>query len=67
MVSLLSQRQQRATDSCRRLSLLKRLNPDAHAATVWLRNNRDLFEARVHEPLMLNIKLRDQGFLEFFL
>ncbi|XP_037629733.1 structural maintenance of chromosomes protein 5 [Sebastes umbrosus] len=38
---------------------------DTHAALQWLRQNRQLFDGNVHEPMMLVINVKDHRFAKF--
>ncbi|XP_074500603.1 structural maintenance of chromosomes protein 5 [Sebastes fasciatus] len=38
---------------------------DTHAALQWLRQNRELFDGNVHEPMMLVINVKDHRFAKF--
>lgn len=55
--SLEKQRVAYAEQSARRLALLQKYHADTHAAVLWLRANRSLFQAEVLEPAFLHIKL----------
>nr|CAB3266388.1 structural maintenance of chromosomes protein 5-like [Phallusia mammillata] len=43
----------------RRLEFLRRKNKDCYNAIVWLRSNRSMFKATIHEPILLTIDMKD--------
>ncbi|XP_034001220.1 structural maintenance of chromosomes protein 5 [Trematomus bernacchii] len=44
---------------------LKGRHRDTHAAIQWLRQNKQLFEGNVHEPMMLVINVKDPRFAKY--
>lgn len=40
----------------KRLETLRNYSEDAYKAVMWLRENRDLFQHPVHEPMMLEVR-----------
>ena len=43
----------------RKETVLEKENPDTYAGVIWLRSNQNKFKARVHEPLMLCLDVKD--------
>lgn len=41
----------------RKEEMLRSRFRDTHTAMLWLRNNRDLFEGNVYEPMMLVVRV----------
>ncbi|XP_060521570.1 structural maintenance of chromosomes protein 5 isoform X2 [Cylas formicarius] len=44
-----------------RFEQLRRLNSDAYAAVLWLRNNKHLFSGEIFEPIMLEVNILDNS------
>ncbi|XP_076240283.1 structural maintenance of chromosomes 5 isoform X2 [Calliopsis andreniformis] len=49
----------------KRLQLLKERSNDAYKAVQWLRGNRDKFAGTVHEPILLNINVKDASYAKY--
>jgi len=49
----------------RKLETLRRENPDAFTGVMWLRDNRHMFKAPVHDPIMLTLDVRDKNFAKY--
>lgn len=45
----------------RKESVLEKENPDTYKGVLWLRKNQHIFKAKVHEPLMLCLDIKDQS------
>lgn len=43
-----------------RLNVLKQRHPDVYTATMWLKDNRHLFNGVVYDPVMLEINVKDR-------
>ncbi|XP_051166122.1 structural maintenance of chromosomes protein 5 [Leptopilina boulardi] len=54
----------RAVDA-QRLELLRQRNPDAYKGVLWLRENKHIFSAPVHEPMFLNINVKDPKYSKY--
>lgn len=54
----------RAVDT-QRLELLRQRNPDAYKGVLWLRENRNMFSAPVHEPMFLNINVKNPMYSKY--
>lgn len=58
---------QAASDvDAKRLELLRRYSPDAHKGVLWLRQNRQKFTSTIHEPMLLNIHVKDARYSKYF-
>ncbi|XP_067207450.1 structural maintenance of chromosomes protein 5 [Linepithema humile] len=49
----------------KRLELLKQKSIDAYKGVVWLRQNTDKFQAKVHEPMLLNINVIEASYAKY--
>ncbi|KAI5632265.1 AAA domain-containing protein [Phthorimaea operculella] len=49
----------------KRLEVLRAYSEDAYKAVAWLRENRDMFEHPVYEPMMLEINFTDPKFARY--
>ncbi|CAG9122334.1 unnamed protein product [Plutella xylostella] len=49
----------------KRLAVLRESSEDAYKAVTWLRQNRDMFEDEVYEPMVLEINFTDQKFARY--
>jgi len=49
----------------RKLATLQRENPDAFNGVMWLRDNRDMFRAPVHDPIMLTLDVKDRNYARY--
>jgi len=49
----------------RKLAALQRENPDAWSGVMWLRENRHLFKAPVHDPIMLTLDVTDRNYAKY--
>ena len=49
----------------RKLTTLQRENPDAFAGVKWLAANRHLFQAPVHDPIMLSLDVKDKNLARY--
>ena len=49
----------------RKLQTLQRENPDAFNGVMWLRDNRNMFKAPVHDPIMLTLDVKDRNFARY--
>jgi len=49
----------------RKLQTLQRENPDAFNGVMWLRDNRNMFRAPVHDPIMLTLDVKDRNFARY--
>jgi len=49
----------------RKLETLRRENPDAFNGVMWLRDNRNMFKAPVHDPIMLTLDVKDRNFARY--
>lgn len=54
----------RAVDA-QRLELLRAKNPDAYKGVLWLRDNKHLFSSPVHEPMFLNINVKNPMYCKY--
>ncbi|KAJ3254867.1 Structural maintenance of chromosomes protein 5 [Boothiomyces macroporosus] len=45
-----------------KVRILREANRHAYEALMWLRSNRDIFEGKVHEPLFLELSVKDKAF-----
>lgn len=43
-----------------RLNVLKQRYPDVYTATMWLKDNRDMFSGVIYDPVMLEINVKDR-------
>ncbi|XP_014204116.1 structural maintenance of chromosomes protein 5 [Copidosoma floridanum] len=50
----------------KRLDTLRQLSRDAYQGVLWLRENKHLFSQKIHEPMLLNINLKDPSYSKFF-
>ena len=48
-----------------KLTTLQRENNDAYQGTLWLANNRHLFKAPVHDPIMLALDVKDKSLARY--
>merc|ERR1712096_373277 len=49
----------------RKLATLQRENPDAFNGVMWLKENRGMFRAPVHDPIMLTLDVKDRNFARY--
>ena len=49
----------------RKLITLQRENPDAYQGVKWLAANRHLFQAPVHDPIMLSLDVKDKSLARY--
>ncbi|KAJ8708457.1 hypothetical protein PYW07_010582 [Mythimna separata] len=49
----------------KRLEVLRAYSEDCYKAVMWLRENRDMFQHAVHEPMMLEISFTDPKFARY--
>ncbi|EFN85556.1 structural maintenance of chromosomes protein 5 [Harpegnathos saltator] len=49
----------------KRMELLRQKSLDAYKGVLWLRENRDKFSAPVHEPMLLNINVKDASYAKY--
>ena len=49
----------------RKLITLQRENPDAYQGVKWLAANRHLFQAPVHDPIMLSLDVKDRSLARY--
>ena len=49
----------------RKLITLERENPDAYKGVKWLNDNRHLFKAPIHEPIMLSLDVKDKALARY--
>lgn len=49
----------------KRLELLKQRDINAYKAVLWLKENRDKFSATVHQPMFLNINVKDASYAKY--
>ncbi|KAL0860346.1 hypothetical protein ABMA27_009749 [Loxostege sticticalis] len=49
----------------KRLEVLRQYSEDAYNAVLWLRENRDMFQQAVHEPMILEINFTDPKFARY--
>ncbi|KAL7298761.1 hypothetical protein TKK_0008507 [Trichogramma kaykai] len=50
----------------KRLQRLRSISQDAYKGVIWLRENKHLFSRTVHEPMILQINLKDPGYSKYF-
>ena len=48
-----------------RLELLRNKNPDAYRGVLWLRDNKQMFSAPVHEPMFLHINVKNPMYSKY--
>lgn len=48
------------------MELLRYKSPDAYKGVLWLRENKDLFSHTIHEPMLLNINVKDAKYSKYF-
>ncbi|XP_071557366.1 structural maintenance of chromosomes protein 5 [Temnothorax nylanderi] len=49
----------------KRLELLKQRDMNAYKAVLWLKENQNKFSAPVHQPMLLNINVKDASFAKY--
>ncbi|XP_034178803.2 structural maintenance of chromosomes 5 [Osmia lignaria lignaria] len=49
----------------KRLQLLRERSLDTYKAVHWLRDNRDKFSGIIHEPILLNINVKDASYAKY--
>ncbi|XP_076647779.1 structural maintenance of chromosomes 5 [Halictus rubicundus] len=49
----------------RRLQILRERSIDTYRAVHWLRENRDKFSGIIHEPMLLNINVKDASYSKY--
>ena len=49
----------------RKMTTLQRENPDAYQGVLWLKDNRDKFQAPVHDPIMLSLDVKDRNLARY--
>lgn len=49
----------------KRLELLKQRDINAYKAVLWLKENRDKFSATVHQPMLLNINVKEASYAKY--
>jgi len=49
----------------KRLELLKQRDMNAYKAVLWLKENRDKFSATVHQPMLLNINVKEASYAKY--
>ncbi|XP_011880783.1 PREDICTED: structural maintenance of chromosomes protein 5 [Vollenhovia emeryi] len=49
----------------KRLEILKQRDTNAYKAVLWLRENRDKFSATVHQPMLLNINVKQASYAKY--
>ncbi|XP_071634268.1 structural maintenance of chromosomes protein 5 [Temnothorax longispinosus] len=49
----------------KRLELLKQRDMNAYKAVLWLKENKNKFSATVHQPMLLNINVKDASFAKY--
>ncbi|KOC65567.1 Structural maintenance of chromosomes protein 5 [Habropoda laboriosa] len=49
----------------KRLQLLREKSQDTYKAVQWLRENRNKFSGIVHEPILLNINVKDASYAKY--
>lgn len=50
----------------KRLEVLHSMSPDAYKGVLWLRQNKHLFSKTIHEPMLLQINLKDGKYAKYF-
>ena len=48
-----------------KLDTLRRENVDAYQGVMWLRENRNIFKAPVHDPIMLTLDVKDKSYARY--
>ena len=49
----------------KRLQLLRERSSDTYKAVQWLRGNHEKFSGKVHEPILLNINVKDASYAKY--
>ena len=49
----------------KRLQLLREKSSDTYKAVQWLRGNHEKFSGKVHEPILLNINVKDASYAKY--
>ena len=49
-----------------KLKYLQMHHPDTYQATLWLRENKNMFRGKIYEPMMLEINIVDQANAKYF-
>ncbi|RLU20141.1 hypothetical protein DMN91_006747 [Ooceraea biroi] len=49
----------------KRLELLRQRSSDAYKGVLWLRENRNKFSMTVHEPMLLNINVKEASYAKY--
>ena len=49
----------------RKLTTLQRENPDAYEGVQWLKENKHMFKAPVHDPIMLSLDVKDKSLARY--
>ncbi|XP_017884045.1 structural maintenance of chromosomes protein 5 [Ceratina calcarata] len=57
--------QQRLSVEAKRLKLLREKSSDTYRAVHWLRENRDKFCSTIHEPILLNLNVKDAKYAKY--
>ncbi|KAK0082913.1 hypothetical protein PV325_010331 [Microctonus aethiopoides] len=66
VASLQHEHRQLSDVASKRLNLLKSRNQDAWKGVIWLRENIHKFSSPVHEPMMLNIQVKNEEYAKYF-
>ncbi|XP_067615843.1 structural maintenance of chromosomes protein 5 isoform X2 [Eurosta solidaginis] len=66
-IGLLKRRIERANDVyAQKLELIREKHSDVYRAVQWLKDNKDLFEGRVYNPMIMELSVRDPDHAKYF-
>lgn len=65
MITALQAEHQSLNIDVKRLALLRQNSIDTYKGVLWLRENLDKFSAPVHEPMLLNINVKDAFYAKY--
>lgn len=64
-ISALQADRQRLDIDAKRLDVLRQKSTDAYKGVLWLRRNTDKFSGTVHEPMLLNIDVKEASYAKY--
>lgn len=65
MITVIEAEHKSLNIEAKRLDLLRQKSMDSYKGVIWLRENRHLFSAPVHEPMLLNINVKDPSYTKY--
>jgi len=62
---LTEKKKQLMNHSNNKLMILQRENPDAYQGVLWLREHKNEFKSKVHEPIMLCLDVKNKEYVKY--